>query len=54
MAAEAVENVMGGKWKRPDNVPYPNIWLKENGIVIRDVTPDLEPYIVQHMVSGTN
>jgi len=37
-------------WVRPSTVALPKIWLRENGIVIRDVTPDMDEYIFEHMV----
>jgi hypothetical protein len=37
------------KWSRPADA-VPRIWLKDGGIVIRDVTPDLDEYVVDHMV----
>ncbi|CAB3374397.1 Hypothetical predicted protein [Cloeon dipterum] len=38
-------------WKRSESVP-PRIWLKENGIVIRDVTPDLDNFVIEHMLEN--
>ncbi|XP_065351587.1 uncharacterized protein LOC135946978 [Cloeon dipterum] len=35
-------------WMRPSAVP-PQIWLRENGIVVRDVTPDLDEYVIDLM-----
>ena len=37
------------KWSRPADAE-PRIWLKDSGIVIRDVTPDLDKYVIDHMV----
>jgi hypothetical protein len=39
------------KWSRPADA-VPRIWLKDGGIVIRDVTPDLDEYVVDHMVKN--
>lgn len=39
------------QWCRPADA-VPRIWIKDNGIVIRDVTPDLDKYIVDHMVNN--
>ncbi|XP_059468792.1 uncharacterized protein LOC132192722 [Neocloeon triangulifer] len=35
-------------WKRPENLG-PRIWYEEGDIVVRDVTPDLKPFVLEHM-----
>jgi hypothetical protein len=39
------------KWLRPADAES-RIWLKDEGIVIRDVTPDLDKYVIDHMVKN--
>jgi len=38
------------EWTRPSEFASPQIWLKENGFVVRDVTPDMDKYVFEHMV----
>ncbi|KAJ9592630.1 hypothetical protein L9F63_015703, partial [Diploptera punctata] len=54
-------NMSGGKWTRPNEVPYPNVWKRYEGkreiegvkpvFLIQDVTEDLEDEIVEHMTT---
>jgi len=37
-------------WRRPEHLLEPKILHRENGIVVRDVTPDLDPFVVDFMV----
>lgn len=37
-------------WTRPERVTCPKVWLRDKGFVVRDVTPDIEPYVIQLMV----
>ncbi|XP_065351705.1 uncharacterized protein LOC135947066 [Cloeon dipterum] len=37
------------KWKRPEQFSKPQIWLEKDGIVVRDITPDLQPFVLEHM-----
>jgi hypothetical protein len=41
-------------WKRPEHLKEPRIWYKENGVVVRDLTPDLYPFAIEHMVNEVN
>ncbi|XP_059468416.1 uncharacterized protein LOC132192460 isoform X1 [Neocloeon triangulifer] len=36
-------------WKRPERLSEPRIWLRENGFVVRDVTPDFDHFVLKHM-----
>ena len=52
-------DMTGGKWTRPNEIPYPNVWRRFEGkraidgvkprFIIQDVTEDLEDEIVEHM-----
>ncbi|CAB3373941.1 Hypothetical predicted protein [Cloeon dipterum] len=39
-------------WHRPERLSKPRIWLERDGLVIRDVTPDLDPFVVDYMVKN--
>ncbi|XP_059468983.1 uncharacterized protein LOC132192830 [Neocloeon triangulifer] len=38
-------------WSRPASAPA-KIYSRENGVVIRDVTPDLDDFVIQHMLEN--
>ncbi|XP_059471035.1 uncharacterized protein LOC132194022 [Neocloeon triangulifer] len=38
-------------WKRPESVP-PKIWIREKGFVVRDITPDLDQFVLDFMVDN--
>ncbi|XP_065350006.1 uncharacterized protein LOC135945972 isoform X1 [Cloeon dipterum] len=40
------------QWHRPERLSQPRIWLERDGLVIRDVTPDLDPFVVDYMVKN--
>lgn len=42
---------MDHAWSRPDGSDFPKIWLRQGGFVVRDVTADMDDYIIEHMVS---
>ncbi|CAB3363455.1 Hypothetical predicted protein [Cloeon dipterum] len=43
------ENLVQTKWKRPQHLSQPKIWFKYNGTVVRDVTPDFDPFVMDFM-----
>ncbi|XP_059488883.1 uncharacterized protein LOC132204407 [Neocloeon triangulifer] len=37
-------------WHRPDL--HPRVWFEQDGVVVRDVTPDLDPFVLDYMVKN--
>ncbi|XP_065350009.1 uncharacterized protein LOC135945974 isoform X1 [Cloeon dipterum] len=36
-------------WKRSQHLLQPKIWHKQDGFIVRDVTPDFFPFVLHHM-----